>query len=241
MRSQWEAFYTKPNPWGSELGIEDIVRTNTLVGRVQHANFRHALDLGCGEGVLTNELSKISEQIVAYDISDIALNRARHRFPHIEFRQGDIFEVIQRPDVLAEPFDFISVAEMLFYTQTDEKRREAVRGLAQLGAPNCLFFISVVVNSSTKHRRFSHEKCLALLSEHFRVIESFPSIAAQSEVFRLMQFLTPTRSLRLRLIEAWTKLHEPKGCSAGYLAMKRRFWKDPSCHHKFGIPIQRGA
>jgi hypothetical protein len=61
MRSQaeWDAFYAKPDPWGSEGGIEDIVRTNTLLRRIQHANFRHALDLGCGEGVLTNELSKL--------------------------------------------------------------------------------------------------------------------------------------------------------------------------------------
>jgi hypothetical protein len=136
-----------------------------------------------------------------------------------------LLEVIQRPDVLAEPFDFISVAEMLYYLQTDEERREAVRGLAQLGVPNCLFFISVIVNSSTKYRRyFSHEECLALLSEHFVVIESFPSIAAHSEVFRLMRCLTPTRALRLRLTEAWTNLQAPERCRhAGYLAIKRQF------------------
>lgn len=222
-RDEWNKWYAKPNPWGTAGGIDDQVRTRALTQRLRHARFDYGLDLGCGEGGLTNELAKICEKVVGYDISDKAIERARSSFPHVRFGVGDLLDVIKLPEVVAAPFDFISVAETLYYLQTDSERQEAVAGLARLGAPSCLFFVSVIVNSPSKYRRyFTHNEIVALLEAHFVVIESFPCLAQDSLCLRLVKHCAPTRDLRMRLTELWTSLQAPEHCKhSGYFALKR--------------------
>jgi SAM-dependent methyltransferase len=45
----------------------------------------HALDLGCGDGRLTKELT--ADRITGGDVSELALSRARGRLPDVEFVQ----------------------------------------------------------------------------------------------------------------------------------------------------------
>ncbi len=219
---EWDAFYRTPNPWGSSGGPEDLARSESLLDRLKDAHFEHAIDFGCGEGRLTNELSQVASHVIGYDISATAVARARERFPHIEFQQGDLLDVLQLPQVMSEPYDFVCVAEMLYYLQTDEERHAAVAGLARIGAPNCLFFFSVIVTGSSKHRRyFAHDEFVKLLSEHFNVIASFPCLARETWSYRTLRQLSLTPALQRRFIRAWTALHAPEQAKhAGYFALK---------------------
>ncbi len=45
----------------------------------------HALDLGCGDGRLTKELT--ADRVTGADVSELALSRARGRLPEVEFVQ----------------------------------------------------------------------------------------------------------------------------------------------------------
>lgn len=222
-REEWNAWYAKANPWGTAGSIDDEVRVEALVRRLRHAKFRLGLDLGCGEGRLTHVLAQFCDRIVGYDISDTAVQRARVQFPHIEFGTGDLLEVVARPEILVSPFDFVAAAETLYYLQTDAEREEAVSGLARLGAPSCLFFVSVIVNSTSRFRRyFSHDEIVALLSRHFIVIDAFACLAQDTPGLRAARALCPTRELRRRLTAAWTALQAPQDCKhAGYFALKR--------------------
>ena len=47
------------------------------------------LDVGCGTGVLTNELSRKGATVIGTDLSENMLQQARENFPHIEFKQID--------------------------------------------------------------------------------------------------------------------------------------------------------
>ena len=202
-RDEWNAWYAKANPWGTAGTVDDEVRTEALVRRLRYAKFRLGLDLGCGEGRLTDVLTGICDRIAGYDISDTAVQRARVQYPHIEFGTGDMLEVIKRPEVIATPFDFVSSAETLYYLQTDAEREEAVSGLARLGVPTCLFFVSVIVNSSSRYRRyFSHKEIVDLLSRHFVVIDTFPCLAQDALGLRVARSLCPTRDARRRLTSA---------------------------------------
>jgi len=219
---EWDAFYRTPNPWGSSGGPEDLVRSESLLTRLRDAHFESAIDFGSGEGRLTNELSQLASQVVGYDISATAVARARKRYPHIEFQQGDLLDVLQQPAITSEPFDFVCVAEMLYYLQTDDERHAAVAGLAKIGRPNCLFFFSVIVTGSSKHRRyFVHEEFVKLLSEHFNVIASFPCLARETWAYRALRQLSFTPALQRRFIRVWTAMHRPEQAKhAGYFALK---------------------
>jgi SAM-dependent methyltransferase len=225
MRSQedWEKWYTQPNPWGTEGTVTDLVRTEILLDRLKHASFTNTLDLGCGEGVLTNVMSALSRHTLAVDISSRAIERARSRFPGIDFRQGELLDVIIQPDIRAVPFDLILVSEVLYYLQTDEERLAAISGISRLGAPDCVYYFSVIVTGASKNRRyFTHDEFVRLLSAHFNVIDGFASVAEVPTALDLFLRLVPSRRARKRILKAWTVSRETADSRhMGYLAVKR--------------------
>jgi SAM-dependent methyltransferase len=221
-RDEWDKWYARPNPWGTEGGDEDRVRTELLLGRLQHARFANLLDLGCGEGRLTDALSRLSEHTYAIDIAQAAIERARTRFPHIRFEQGDLLDVLRDPEVSRIPFDFISVSEVLYYFQSEEERRAAVAGLARIGAPACLYYFSVIVTGASKYRRyFTHDEFIRMLSEHFQVVDSF-SLGVELPRLLSSARMLPHPQLRLALRRMLTTTRKPERCKhVGYFALKR--------------------
>jgi 16S rRNA A1518/A1519 N6-dimethyltransferase RsmA/KsgA/DIM1 with predicted DNA glycosylase/AP lyase activity len=61
------------------------------------------LDVGCGDGFLAARLSRRVARVVAIDIDNPVLGRAKKRFPdaQVEWRQGDILAEYQGSAVLA--------------------------------------------------------------------------------------------------------------------------------------------
>jgi SAM-dependent methyltransferase len=163
---------------GTRGSDKDRVRIDLLLERLRYARFAHILDLGCGEGHQTAALSQLAGSTLGIDIAENALERARSQFPNIRFQQGELLDVIKDPEILQIPFDLISVSEVLYYFQTDEERRAALAGLAQIGVPACIYYFSVIVTGASKYRRyFTHQEFLTMLSQHFQVIDCFASVA----------------------------------------------------------------
>lgn len=225
MRSQedWDKWYAQPNPWGSEGTVKDKVRTEILLERLGDASFDQTLDLGCGEGAVTNRVSSLSRQTLAFDISSRAIERARTRFPGIDFRQGELLDVIALPEIRAMPFELILVSEVLYYFQTDEERHAAVAGIARLGAPSCVYYFSVIVTGASRKRRyFTHAEFVRLLSTHFNIIDRFVSVAEIPPVLEFLLRLVPSHRIRQKLLKAWTATREISNSRhMGYLAVKR--------------------
>lgn len=69
-----------------------------------------ALEVGCAEGLFTERLAPLAKELVALDISPVALERARRRCPGVRFEEADLrrwspasgsrFETIVLGDVL---------------------------------------------------------------------------------------------------------------------------------------------
>ena len=77
-------------------------------------NFAYIVDVGCGKGTMTQFLKKANNRVLGLDISPTALERARARYPDIEFKTADV----QAPDWLIdrdEPVDLIVCTEVLSY------------------------------------------------------------------------------------------------------------------------------
>jgi SAM-dependent methyltransferase len=206
-REQWEQWYTHANPWGAEGGDEELVREAAIFDRIRHAHFTNLLDLGCGEGRLTSRLATLSERTVGIDISERALERARSRYPHIDFQQGDLLEVLVRPEIVGTPFDFICLIEVLYYFQTDAEREAVLSGLARIGAPSCLYYFSVLLGASKRRRYFTYDEFIGNVTAHFNIIDVFPLVVAMPPALDAVRRMLPSQSARISILRNWAATH----------------------------------
>jgi peptidoglycan/xylan/chitin deacetylase (PgdA/CDA1 family)/GT2 family glycosyltransferase len=110
-RTYWEAFFVTPDPWnyGSDYERVKFERTLALVP----VEAVRALELACAEGHFTELLAPIVGKLIASDISQTALDRAKRRcasFNNLTFEQLD-FAV----DTLPTELDLIVCSETLYY------------------------------------------------------------------------------------------------------------------------------
>ncbi len=106
-----ELLASESDPWQYESAYERRKYEHTL-GLVPR-NAKRALEIGCAEGHFTVDLARIVGELVAADLSEIALVRARARcagLENVSFAQLDVAE-----DPLPGTFDVIVCSELLYY------------------------------------------------------------------------------------------------------------------------------
>jgi SAM-dependent methyltransferase len=238
-RTHFENLYTKADPWSYEGTDADIARTNAIVKRLQYARFEQGLDLGCGAGRLTNALSGFTKRMVGIDIAEKAIGRARTRYSHIQFAQGDLIEFLERTEEDHAAYDFVSISEVLYYYQRTEDRRRALARLAAIGVPTCLYYFAAIVQQGDGPRRyFGIDELTAMVSERFAIIDCFPSVVEMPRFLDLLGRYTLRRTGRVKLREMYAATREPNQCQAvGLLAVKRE--ANPS--YRTSISIVPGA
>jgi len=83
-----------------------------------------ALELGCGEGRWTAFTARIADEVLAIDLSDLAIRRARAKnLANVEFRQGDLTTIGLPP----ASFDFVFCSEVLYYLSLDQLEKTVAR------------------------------------------------------------------------------------------------------------------
>ena len=112
--SYFERFFVAPDPWecDTDEGRENYIVVESVLERVRQGKFRHALEVGCAEGVFTEMLAQRCESLVAVDFAPTALQRARQRLPHGHIR-FDLFDL--RQDPISGTFDLIAAMDVLDY------------------------------------------------------------------------------------------------------------------------------
>lgn len=128
-RHHFEACFAKGrDPWLYDSPYEVRKYAQTLELALSHAP-RRALELACAEGHFTERLAGHLEELVATDISALALERAAercHHFPHATFRRADLFD----PELVRAfdgRYDLVTCCEVLYYAAS----RAAVRALGE--------------------------------------------------------------------------------------------------------------
>jgi len=83
------------------------------------------LEVGCGTGLFTKELAKTDNRIVAIDISEALIARAKERVhaSNVEFVVGNAYETKFEPDT----FDFIVGSSSLHHLEVDLALKEFAR------------------------------------------------------------------------------------------------------------------
>lgn len=118
----FDTFYDgRDDPWGFESRWYEIRKRAITVASLPRPLFTSALEIGCSIGVLTEELSGRSARLLALDIADQPLVRARARLadqPHVTFRRLDAAH-----DWPEGSFDLIVLSEVAYYWSRDDLRR----------------------------------------------------------------------------------------------------------------------
>lgn len=102
-----------PDPWRFETSPYEAAKYDATLAALGGKRYGRALEVGCANGVLTQRLAKHCDAIVAIDVSDTALTRARAR------NAGDLHVSFARMSYPGEApdgvFDLIVLSEVVYY------------------------------------------------------------------------------------------------------------------------------
>lgn len=175
------AYRESDDPWASASPRYryQALKYDRLVSLLPHRKFRHALDLGCGLGLLSQRLVPYAERVLGLDIAPTAIEHARERARGLETVAFDHGDVLNLPASLNGQFDLVVVADLLYYLSPldDAVLRSVVNRIAELLSPGgvCLlanhFFFAADPDSKVSrsiHRAFAACPRFAVTSEHRR-------------------------------------------------------------------------
>lgn len=123
-REHFENLYRHdPDPWDFAVDRYEQDRYAALLSHVPACRYQRVFEPGCSVGVLTSQLARRCRHVLAIDIAEAAVNRARDRCRHlsnVELRRSDLSSV----DPPTEPFDLVVFSEIGYYFDCDDLARE---------------------------------------------------------------------------------------------------------------------
>ena len=111
---EFNLYYATPDPWRiSHARLRDTVLRRRLTPFIRG---KSVLEVGCGEGHLTQTVFSKARSVVGVDISDVAIARARSlRLRNARFEIGDFLETS------FEGYDVIAAIECIYYLSHQEQ------------------------------------------------------------------------------------------------------------------------
>jgi SAM-dependent methyltransferase len=170
----------KSDPFGSGLSCYRYqkLKYEKLISFLPKRNYSSVLDVGCGLGPFTRELSPHAGRVLGVDLSEAAVNQARDSSranPNVRFERRDI----QQIGKIGEKFDLITVLDVLYYLPnlSDEVLKSVAAQIETLLAPgglvllvNHFFFHVDSASRQTRriHDSFRRNSSLQIVSENKR-------------------------------------------------------------------------
>ena len=147
--AKWEAIFATTDPWDYGNTYEQTKYDQTLE-MVPPQPIRRALEIGCAEGRFTGRLAARVSTLVAADISETALGRARARcadLHHVTFARLNLWK-----DALPGKFDLIVCSDVLYFAEDRLQFRRFCRKVAEHLEPGGHFLTAhanIVVDDPT--------------------------------------------------------------------------------------------
>ena len=108
-----EVYAKSADPWNFETSPYEAAKYRATMEALPRPRYGSALEVGCSIGVLTAKLAERCDRLLALDVSEVALAKARERcgaMPQVEFRR------MQFPEEAPEgSFDLVVVSEVAYY------------------------------------------------------------------------------------------------------------------------------
>ena len=105
-----DLYAANPDPWTFESSPYEAAKYDATIAALQGRRFTSGLEIGCSIGVLTDRLSARCDTLLAIDVAEAALERAKQRVPAAAFERREVPE--EFPD---GAYDLIVVSEVLYY------------------------------------------------------------------------------------------------------------------------------
>lgn len=151
--------------WGFSFRRSQIYRFQKYIDLFKKNNIKgKILEIGCGTGYFTNMMSKSLRNIdiTAVDISQIAIDKARKRFPNINFAMDSLPNINFEDKV----FECVTAIEVLYYLDAKEQM-ESISQIYRAMKENGFFVVSVNIGGKPY---FKLDEIRNLVSDKFEII-----------------------------------------------------------------------
>lgn len=98
------------DPWQFATSPYEAEKYAATIGALPRRHFADALEVGCSIGVLTRELARFCDRLLAIDVADAALAQARAANPGVHFERRRVPQ-----EWPVGRFDLIVLSEVLYY------------------------------------------------------------------------------------------------------------------------------
>jgi len=165
------------------------------------------LDVGSGTGFYVDRWLRRSAEVTGVDLTDVAVDGLRRRFPGVRFLQADIGDPLG-PPLASEvgTFDVVSAFDVLFHIVDDAQYARALGNIASLLRPGGVFLWSDnFIHQPTI--RVAHQVSRSLPEVEAALAGAGLEVVARRPMFVLMNYPADTESKLARL--AWTAMVSP--------------------------------
>lgn len=160
----FNSFYSSPDPWQARrAGYRDRILTKLLAGTVRG---QKVLELGCGEGHLTEVVFAGAKHIIGIDISDVAIQRAAARnLSNAHFERADFLETS------FAGFDVIVAIECIYYLSPAEQDAFFAK-VAREHDGKTLILSGPIVGENEHRRYFTETELTKQFAAHRMTVKS---------------------------------------------------------------------
>ena len=163
------------DPWGLDWRPSQVERYHQMIDvlmatlRVRGVVPRTVLDIGCATGTFTAMLARAlgggATEVRGIDVTELAIERARSRYPGVAF---DCLTIDEAEARFAGQFDLITLLEVLYYVPEPE-RAGVLRRVRQMLKPGGIVLVSSMI---ARHPYMSPAQLQGLVASSFSVVDS---------------------------------------------------------------------
>lgn len=127
----FDAIYARDaDPWRFETSRYEHAKYTDTLAALPRPQYRHAFEIGCSIGVLTRRLAARCDTLLAVDVAEEALAKARARCRDLEHVT---FEKMRVPEAFPnKTFDLVLLSEVGYYWSVEDLHRARRRVVEHL-------------------------------------------------------------------------------------------------------------
>jgi SAM-dependent methyltransferase len=114
IHEHYEAVWKTADPWSFQNSPFDLVRYRLQLSLLADRRYERALEVGCGAGAFSRMLGELAGFLLAVDVADAAIDRARAAGPmpsSVHFRAQNIMQYDPAAD---GPWDLVVMSEVIY-------------------------------------------------------------------------------------------------------------------------------
>lgn len=156
-----ELYRTTEDPWNFAASPYEREKYQATIDALPRERYRSALEVGCSVGVFTRLLARRCEALLAVDVSEDAVARAKARCSHLPQVRFEVRDVAR--SFPAGPFDLITFCELGFYfgPRDLERIRDGIAAALEPGGDLVLVHWTPLVEGHAQTADDVHEAFLA--------------------------------------------------------------------------------